>query len=114
VVEFGYRDLRSRWRPLHSQVQLMRLCIFNLLQWRHSFLDMAVQTFLRASGVVPSAELGCPVLRSSAGCDQGFFSRPIFFLGGHRNIRLPRNLENLAYFSDEIIQPNFEFKIFLG
>jgi hypothetical protein len=70
VVEFGYRDLRSRWRPLHSQVQLMRLCIFNLLQWWHSFLDVAVQTFLRASGVVPSAELGCHVLRSSAGCDR--------------------------------------------
>jgi ABC-type polysaccharide transport system permease subunit len=46
--------------------------------------------------------------------DTRFFSRPILFLGGHRNIRLPRNLENLAHFLDEIIQTNFEFKFFLG
>jgi hypothetical protein len=47
----------------------MRLCIFKLLQWRHSFLDAAVQTFLKASGVVPGAELGRRVLRYSVGGD---------------------------------------------
>jgi hypothetical protein len=41
-----------------------------------------------------------------------FFLDQLFFIGGHRNFRLPRNLENLANISDEIIQTNFEFEFF--
>jgi hypothetical protein len=44
--------------------------------------------------------------------DQGFFCRLVFFTGGNRNFRLPRNLENLANLPDEIIQTNFEFEFF--
>jgi hypothetical protein len=44
--------------------------------------------------------------------DQGFFSRYEFFTGGHRKIRLPRNLVNLGIFSFEIFQTKFKFKIF--
>jgi hypothetical protein len=44
--------------------------------------------------------------------DLGFFSWLVFFTGGHRNFRLPQNLENLANFLEEIIQTNFEFEFF--
>lgn len=58
AANFGCCDLRPRWRPLHTPVQLLRLCVFNLLKWRPFFLDATVQAFLRPSGFVPGAEAG--------------------------------------------------------
>jgi hypothetical protein len=39
-------------------VQPMRSCVFNLLRWRPCYLDAAVPTILRPSGVVPGPEFG--------------------------------------------------------
>jgi hypothetical protein len=41
-----------------------------------------------------------------------FFLGELFFTGGHRNLRLPQDLENLGNLPDEIIQTNFEFEFF--
>jgi hypothetical protein len=41
--------------------------------------------------------------------NQDFFFSVSFFTDGHRNFRLPSNLENLVNLLDKIIQTNFEF-----
>jgi hypothetical protein len=46
------------------------------------------------------------------GDEQGFFSHSEISTGGHQNNRLPRNFENIANFSNELIQTNFEFNFF--
>jgi hypothetical protein len=66
AAKLGFHDLRSRWRPLHTPVQLLRSCVLNLLQWRLFFLDAAVQAFLRPSGSVPGAEVGRRAPRCSS------------------------------------------------
>jgi hypothetical protein len=71
VAKLGCHDFRPRWRPLHLPVQLLRMCVFNLLLRRLFFLDTAVQTFLRPSGSVPGAEMGrrAPRCSSASGDD---------------------------------------------
>jgi hypothetical protein len=53
-------------------VQLLSLCLYNLLKWRPFFLDVAVQAFLGPIGVVLvlGADVGCRAPRwFSAGSD---------------------------------------------
>jgi hypothetical protein len=58
---------------------------------------------------------GSPYLASltTGSYSQGFFSRTRFFTGNQRNFRLPWNLGNLPYFSNELIQTNFELNFVL-
>lgn len=52
------------------QVQLLRLCVFNIFMWRLFFLGVVVQALLRPSGVVLGAVVGCCALwRFSASGD---------------------------------------------
>jgi hypothetical protein len=54
------------------QVQVLRLCDFNLLLWRLLFLDAVVHTYLRPSGFVPNNEIGRRDPRLSSACgDEG-------------------------------------------
>lgn len=67
----GCRDLRPGWRPLHTPVQLLRMCVCNLLRRRPLVLKAAVHAFLRPSGLVPGAEQGRRDLRSSSASGDG-------------------------------------------
>lgn len=71
AAETSCCDLRPTRRPPQTPVQPVRSCVFNLFWWRPYFLDAAVPTYLRASGVVPCAEVDRRVLRQlSAGGDE--------------------------------------------
>ena len=67
----GRGDFWLRWQPLHTPMQFLRGCMFNLLRWRPFYLDApAIQAHLRSSGLVPGVGMGRWCCRSSSACGE--------------------------------------------
>jgi hypothetical protein len=107
AAKLGCCDPRPRWRPLHTPVQLLRLCVSNLLKWRLLYLDAAVYAFLRPSGLVPGAEQGRRIRRCVSASrgeeDEGLDC----FLANHCKVLLGRNQDHVIFsFSVEALYVN--------
>ena len=63
----GRGDFWLRWQPLHTPMQFLRGCMFNLLRWRPFYLDApTIQAHLRPSGLGPGAVMNRRCCRSSS------------------------------------------------